>query len=47
MTVLEAAQPLGKDDPECADVVLAQLEREGVVIRSGVNVVAIAHADEQ
>lgn len=44
VTVLEAAQPLGRDDPECADVVLAQLEREGVVIRSGVNVVAVAHA---
>ena len=44
VTVLEAAQPLGRDDPECADVVLAQLEREGVVIRSGVNVVDIAHS---
>ena len=44
VTVLEAAQPLGKDDPECAAVVLTQLEREGVVIRSGVNVVGIAHA---
>ena len=44
VTVLEAAQPLGKHDPECADIVLAQLEREGVVIRSGVNVVDIAHA---
>ncbi len=44
VTVIEAAQPLGKDDPECAAVVLAQLEREGVVIRSDVNVVDIAHA---
>jgi pyruvate/2-oxoglutarate dehydrogenase complex dihydrolipoamide dehydrogenase (E3) component len=44
VTVLESAQPLGKDDPECAAIVLAQLEREGVVIRSGVNVVGIAHA---
>ena len=44
VTVLEAAQPLGMDDPECSAVVLAQLEREGVVIRSGVNVVGIAHA---
>ena len=44
VTVLEAAQPLGRDDPECADVVLAQLEREGVVIRSGVNIVDIARA---
>ena len=44
VTVLEAAQPLGRDDSECVDVVLAQLEREGVVIRSGVKVVDIAHA---
>jgi pyruvate/2-oxoglutarate dehydrogenase complex dihydrolipoamide dehydrogenase (E3) component len=44
VTVLEAARPLGKDDPECAAIVLAQLEREGVLIRSGVNVLGIAHA---
>jgi pyruvate/2-oxoglutarate dehydrogenase complex dihydrolipoamide dehydrogenase (E3) component len=42
--VLEAASPLGKDDPECTAVVVAQLEREGVVVRSGVTVAAIAHA---
>ena len=35
VTVLEAATPLAKDDPECAAIVLDQLEREGVVIRSG------------
>jgi pyruvate/2-oxoglutarate dehydrogenase complex dihydrolipoamide dehydrogenase (E3) component len=44
VTVLEAAQPLGRNDSECVDVVLAQLEREGVVIRSGMKVVDIAHA---
>jgi pyruvate/2-oxoglutarate dehydrogenase complex dihydrolipoamide dehydrogenase (E3) component len=44
VTVLEAAQPLGRDDQECAAVVLAQLERDGVVIRRGVNVVGISHA---
>jgi pyruvate/2-oxoglutarate dehydrogenase complex dihydrolipoamide dehydrogenase (E3) component len=44
VTLLEAGQPLGQDDPECAAVVLAQLEREGIVIRSRVNVVGIAHA---
>ena len=33
VTVLEAATPLAKDDPECAAIVLDQLEREGVVIR--------------
>ena len=26
--------PLAKDDPECAAIVLDQLEREGVVIRT-------------
>src|SRR5674476_1268245 len=44
VTVLEQAAPLAKDDPECAMIVLDQLEREGVVIRSGVNVVGISHA---
>lgn len=42
VTVLEQATPLAKDDPECAGVVLAALEREGVVIRSGVKIVHIA-----
>jgi pyruvate/2-oxoglutarate dehydrogenase complex dihydrolipoamide dehydrogenase (E3) component len=44
VTVLEAAQPLAKDDPECAAIVLDQLEREGVVIRSGVKVARVKHA---
>jgi pyruvate/2-oxoglutarate dehydrogenase complex dihydrolipoamide dehydrogenase (E3) component len=44
VTVLEQAAPLAKDDPECAMIVLDQLEREGVVIRSGVNVIGISHA---
>ena len=39
VTVLEAAAPLTKDDPECAAIVLDQLDRDGVVIRSGVKVV--------
>jgi len=47
VTVLEQAAPLAKDDPEAADIVLAQLEREGVVIRSGVKVVRVAHAGGQ
>lgn len=38
VTVLEAAQPLAKDDPECAAVVLDQLQREGVVLRSGAKI---------
>ncbi|HZL39754.1 MAG TPA: FAD-dependent oxidoreductase [Pseudolabrys sp.] len=44
VTMLEAAMPLAKDDPECAAVVLDQLEREGVVIRSGVKIVRVKHA---
>jgi pyruvate/2-oxoglutarate dehydrogenase complex dihydrolipoamide dehydrogenase (E3) component len=44
VTVLEAEQPLAKDDPECAAIVLDRLEREGVVIRSGVTVVRVALA---
>jgi len=44
VTVIEAASPLGKDDPECAAVVLAALERDGVVFRSGVRLVKVAGA---
>ena len=36
VTVIEAAVPLAKDDPECAAIVLDQLAREGVAIRTGV-----------
>ena len=43
VTVLEAARPLAGDDPECVDIVLDRLEREGVVIRSGVNVVGVTY----
>ena len=44
VTVLEAAAPLAKDDPECAAIVLDRLEREGVVVRSGVTVARVNHA---
>jgi pyruvate/2-oxoglutarate dehydrogenase complex dihydrolipoamide dehydrogenase (E3) component len=44
VTVLEAATPLAKDDPECAAVVLDQLAREGVAIRSSVEVVRVEKA---
>ncbi len=43
VTVLEAATALAKDDPECAAIVLDRLEREGVVVRSGVKVARVAH----
>ncbi len=44
VTVLEQAAPLANDDPECAAIVIGRLEREGVVIHSGVNVIGITHA---
>ena len=44
VTVFEAAQPLAKDDPECAAIVLDQLAREGVAIRSGIKIARIQRA---
>jgi pyruvate/2-oxoglutarate dehydrogenase complex dihydrolipoamide dehydrogenase (E3) component len=44
VTLLDAADALAQDEPECAAIVLAQLEREGVVIRTGVKILGIAHA---
>ncbi len=44
VTVLEALAPLAKDDPEAAAIVLAQLEREGVVVCSGVKVARVRHS---
>ena len=41
VTVLEAAQPLARDDPECAGIVLDALAREGVDLRSNVAVVRV------
>jgi pyruvate/2-oxoglutarate dehydrogenase complex dihydrolipoamide dehydrogenase (E3) component len=38
VTVLEVSRPLGKEDPECADIVLDACAREGITIRSGVKV---------
>jgi pyruvate/2-oxoglutarate dehydrogenase complex dihydrolipoamide dehydrogenase (E3) component len=38
VTVLELAQPLAKEDPECAAIVLDALAREGVTVRSHVKV---------
>ncbi len=44
VTVVEAAAPLSHEDPECAEVVLDQLEREGIAIRSGVAVARVNSA---
>jgi pyruvate/2-oxoglutarate dehydrogenase complex dihydrolipoamide dehydrogenase (E3) component len=41
VTVLEAAKPLAKDDPECAAVVLDSLARDGVTIRAGVKIARV------
>jgi pyruvate/2-oxoglutarate dehydrogenase complex dihydrolipoamide dehydrogenase (E3) component len=41
VTVLEAATALAKDDPEAAAIVLTQLDREGVIVRSGVQVTGV------
>ena len=45
--MLEAAQPLAREDPECADVVLDALVREGVDLRRGVSVVRVETQDSQ
>lgn len=42
VTVLDAAMPLAKDDPELVAVVLEQLKSEGIAIRSNVNIQWIA-----
>jgi pyruvate/2-oxoglutarate dehydrogenase complex dihydrolipoamide dehydrogenase (E3) component len=44
VTVLDAGPALAQDDQECADILLAQLEREGIVIHTGVTVTRISHA---
>jgi pyruvate/2-oxoglutarate dehydrogenase complex dihydrolipoamide dehydrogenase (E3) component len=44
VTVLHSGSALAQDDPECAEIVRAQLEREGIVIHTGVCVTQIAHA---
>ena len=41
VTVIEAATPLGSDDPECAAILLDQLAREGIAIRAGTSVLRV------
>jgi len=41
VTVLEAAEPLAREDKECAAIVLDALAREGIAIRSQVAVVRV------
>ncbi|MEX1083454.1 MAG: FAD-dependent oxidoreductase [Xanthobacteraceae bacterium] len=44
VTVLDGGQPLAQEDPECAAVVLDQLEREGIALHTGVRISRIGHA---
>ncbi|MGD0026734.1 MAG: FAD-dependent oxidoreductase [Xanthobacteraceae bacterium] len=41
VTVLEAATPLASDDPECAAIVLDALAREGIRLRTGVQIAQV------
>src|SRR5215510_1963991 len=45
VTVLEAAQPLAREDPECAAILLDALAREGVELRSNATIVRLVAAD--
>jgi pyruvate/2-oxoglutarate dehydrogenase complex dihydrolipoamide dehydrogenase (E3) component len=44
VTVLDAGPALAEHDPECVDILLTHLEREGVAIHTNVNVTQVAHA---
>ena len=46
VTVIEAARALGRDDPDCAAVVLAALRAEGIEIREGEAVVRLRPVPE-
>jgi pyruvate/2-oxoglutarate dehydrogenase complex dihydrolipoamide dehydrogenase (E3) component len=45
VTVLEAFQPLAKDDPELTKVVLDALQSEGIAIRGGIKIERIEKSD--
>jgi pyruvate/2-oxoglutarate dehydrogenase complex dihydrolipoamide dehydrogenase (E3) component len=47
VSVLEALEPLARDDPECAAVVLNELAREGINVRSGLKVIRVARNQSQ
>ena len=44
VTILEAAEILTREDPECVRIVLDQLAREGIALRSGVTVARVESA---
>lgn len=47
VTVLDEAQPLGKEDPECASIVLDAFAREGITVRTGVEVERVRRLRQQ
>jgi pyruvate/2-oxoglutarate dehydrogenase complex dihydrolipoamide dehydrogenase (E3) component len=47
VTVLEAAQPLAREDPECSAVVLRALASEGVELRSTATVLRVEAVDSK
>lgn len=47
VTVIEALEPLGKDDPELARVVLDRLEEEGVVVHAKSTVTRVGRNGEE
>jgi pyruvate/2-oxoglutarate dehydrogenase complex dihydrolipoamide dehydrogenase (E3) component len=47
VTVLDAAQPLAREDPECAAVVLDALAGEGIALRGNVTVARVDAVDSQ
>ncbi len=46
VTVLEGARALGKDDPECAEIVLEKLRGEGIDIREHTKVVRLGKLEK-
>jgi pyruvate/2-oxoglutarate dehydrogenase complex dihydrolipoamide dehydrogenase (E3) component len=47
VTVVDAAQPLAREDPECAQVVLDQLADEGVDVRANASVGGVQRIDSK
>ncbi|HVG50128.1 MAG TPA: FAD-dependent oxidoreductase [Xanthobacteraceae bacterium] len=45
VSVIEARTPLGGEDPECVDVVLAALMRDGIAVHAGATVKGVAKTD--
>lgn len=46
VTVLDAAEPLAQEDPECARIVLDALARDGVDVRGGVAIERVARTTD-